>query len=239
MRVIIRPGYNRLACLGATQLRSIDVRCYEARVPPLRDTDIRTAAKALLLARAEYCPDTRIVEELGLSHGAARIDIAVINGHIRGIEIKAEADTLSRLPRQVSAYGRVVDLATLIAAERHIDAAASLLPGWWGIVEARKTRKGTVAFRRRRYERVNRGLDPMTLARLLWHAEVAQLLRQLGADESLLRSPRAILYAELVAALPITRLRRAVRETLKTRENWRDRARPSSYGGSFQPIAMW
>jgi hypothetical protein len=163
----------------------------------------------------------------------------VINGRIRGIEIKAEADTLSRLPRQVSAYGRVVDLATLIAAERHIDAAATLVPGWWGIVEARKTGKGTIAFRRLRDERINRSLDPMTLARLLWHAEVAQLLRELGANESRLRSPRAVLYAELVAALPISRLRRAVRETLRTRENWRDRARPSSYDGSFQPIAMW
>lgn len=239
MQVVIRPGHHRLACLGATQLRSIDIRRYKARVPPLRDTHIRKAAKALLLAHAGSCPDTRIVEELGLSHGAARIDIAVINGHIRGIEIKAETDTLSRLPRQVSAYGRVVDLATLIAAERHIDTAAALLPGWWGIVEARKTGKGTVAFRRRRDEKVNRSLDPMTLARLLWHAEVAQLLRQLGADESLLRSPRAILYAELVATLPITRLRRAVRETLKTRENWRDPARLSSCDGSFQPIAMW
>lgn len=199
--------------------------------------DIRTAAKARLLARAQSCPDTRIVEELGLSHGAARVDIAVINGHIRGIEIKAEADTLFRLPRQVSAYGRVVDLATLVAAERHIDAAAAQLPDWWGIIEARKTGKGTVAFRRLRDEKVNRGLDPVTLAQLLWRAEVAGLLRQFGADERLLRSPRAILYAELVAALPITRLRRSVRETLKARENWRDRARPSSYDGSFQPSA--
>jgi len=200
--------------------------------------DIRTAAKARLLAHAQSCPDSRIIEELGLAHGAARVDIAVINGHIRGIEIKAEADTLFRLPRQVSAYGRVFDLATLVAAERHIDAAAAQLPDWWGIIEARKTDKGTVAFRRLRDEKVNRDLDPMTLARLLWRAEVAGLLRQLGADEPVLRSPRAILYGELVAALPITRLRRAVRETLKTRENWRDRARPSSYDGSFRPSAM-
>lgn len=206
-------------------------------MPPLRDMDIRSAAKSRLLAHARSCPDTRIVEELGLSHGAARVDIAVINGYIRGIEIKAEADSLFRLQRQVSAYGRVVDLATLVAAERHIDAAAMHLPDWWGIVEARKTAKGTVAFRRLRDEKINRGLDPMTLARLLWHAEVAGLLRQIGADEQLLRSPRAILYAKLVAALPITRLRRAVRETLKARENWRGHARPSSCDGLFQPNA--
>jgi hypothetical protein len=205
----------------------------------LRDIDIRTAIKSRLLARARSCPDTLIVEELGLSHGAARVDIAVINGHIRGIEIKAEADTLFRLPRQASAYGCVVDLATLIATERHLDASVRLLPDWWGVVEACRTAKGTVAFRRLRDEKINRGLDPMSLTRLLWHAEVAELLRQLGVDEALLRSPRAILYAQLVAALPITRLRRAVRETLKTRRNWRDRRRPSSYGGWSQPIARY
>lgn len=222
----------------SNRLRSIDVRRNVPPMPPLRDTDIRTAAKSRLLMHAQSCPDTRIVEELGLCHGAARVDIAVINGHIRGIEIKAEADTLNRLPRQVAAYGQVVDFATLIAAERHIDAAMAQLPDWWGIVEARKTRRGTVTFRRLRSEKLNRSLDPMTLARLLWRPEVVELLRQLGVDEPLLRSPRAVLYAELVATLPITRLRRAVRETLKNRENWRDRARPSSYDGSFQPNAM-
>jgi hypothetical protein len=200
--------------------------------------DIRSAARSRLLAHAQSCPDTRIVEELGLSHGASRVDIAVINGHIRGIEIKAEADTLVRLPRQISAYGSVVDLATLVAAERHVGSAAAQLPAWWGIIAVRQNSKGTISFRRLRDERINRGVDPMSLVRLLWRSEVAELLRALGADEPLLRSPRVVLYTELVAALSMTRLRRTVRETLKTRENWRDRERPSSCGGSSRPTAM-
>jgi hypothetical protein len=193
----------------------------------LRDSDVRTAVKERLLVQARSCPNTRIVEELGLSHGAVRIDIAVINGHLRGIEIKADADTLSRLPRQALAYGRVVDRATLIAAARHVDAAVAQLPEWWGIIQVQRTRKGTVTFRRLRTERVNRNVDPMTLVRLLWRTEAVERLRQLGADEVLLRSPRLILYAELIATLPITRLRHFVRETLKARKNWRDRVQPS------------
>lgn len=205
----------------------------------LRDIDIRSAVKARLLAHALSCQDTRVVEELGLSHGAARVDIAIINGHIRGIEIKAEADTLSRLSGQAIAYSRVVDFATLIASGRHIDGAVAQIPEWWGLIEARKTGNGTVAFKRLRKEKINRSLDPISLTQLLWRNEVVGLLRQLGAQESLLRSPRAVLYAELVSALPITRLRRAVRETLKTRTNWRDRARPSSCDGLFQPTATY
>ena len=205
---------------------------------PLRDIDIRPVIKARLLSRSRSCPHTRIVEELGLSNGAVRIDIAVINGHLRGIEIKAEADTLSRLAGQISGYGRVFDLATLIVAERHVDRAAAQLPVWWGIVVVRKTCKGAVAFRRIRDEKINRSLDPTMLARLLWRSEIVQLLRQLGVNEPLLRVPLATLHAELVAALPITRLRYAVRETLKTRENWRGPRQPSSCDGSFQPIAM-
>jgi len=203
-----------------------------------RDIDVRTAAKNQLLAHARRCPDTLVVDELGVAHGAARVDIAVINGHIRGLEIKADTDTLERLPRQVEAYGRVVDCATLIAAERHVAAALPLLPDWWGVVSVHRCANGAVGFRRLRPERVNRALDPMTLTRLLWRSEAVMLLTNLGGDENALgRLRRADLYAELVGATSISQLRGLVRAALKARGNWRDRTRPSSYDGSSRPIA--
>ena len=82
---------------------------------PLRDSDVRKAAYRRLLTHARACPDTLVINELGLDHGSCRIDIAVINGHIRGVEIKAGTDTLKRLPRQVAAYGEVVDKALLLS----------------------------------------------------------------------------------------------------------------------------
>jgi hypothetical protein len=195
--------------------------------PRLKDADLRTAAMGRLLAHAVAAPDTLIVNELGLAHGAARVDIAVINGHIRGVEIKAEADSLDRLPRQVEAYGRVVDRATLIADERHLPVAMSLLPDWWGVVSARRAANGAVVFRRLRAERTNRSTDPMTVARLLWRDEVRAILERHDCDARLLRAPRAILYAELVARYPKTKLADLVRRTLKDRGNWRDRPRPA------------
>ncbi len=108
----------------------------------LKDGDLRKAALRRLLAHVQERDDTLVLEELGLTHGASRVDIAVINGHIRGVEIKAEADNLERLPRQVHAYGLVVDRATLIASERHLPAALELLPGWWGVISARRAANG-------------------------------------------------------------------------------------------------
>lgn len=193
----------------------------------LKDEDLRAAALRRLLAGAQKCADTLVLEELGLSHGASRVDIAVINGHIRGVEIKAEADSLERLPRQVQAYGLVVDRATLIASERHLPAALGCLPSWWGVISARRAANGSVVFRRLRGELANRETDAISLARLMWRDEVHAVLSSMGCAPQLLREPRATLYAELARRMPKAQLAALVRATLKSRTNWRDRPRPS------------
>jgi hypothetical protein len=193
----------------------------------LRDADLRTAALRRLLAHARQADDTLVLEELGLTHGASRVDIAVIDGHIRGVEIKAEADSLDRLPRQVEAYGQIVDRATLIASDRHLPAALGLLPPWWGVIGARRAANGAVVFRRLRGERVNRQTDAISLARLMWRDEVHAVLSEMGCDPHLLRAPRSVLYAELTQRMSKARLAALVRATLKSRKNWRDRPRPS------------
>ncbi|WP_460986235.1 sce7726 family protein [Sphingobium sp. TomTYG75] len=187
----------------------------------LRDIDVRRAAYGRLLSHARRCPDTRVIDELGVGHGANRIDIAVINGHFRGMEIKSDADNIKRLPGQISAYGEVVDRASLIVAPRHLASALEVLPNWWGVVLADRGVTGGVIFKRLRDERANPMVNPMSLARLLWHDEVAAILRERGHPERLLRSPRAILYATLVSELQPRAVATLVRETLKARKGWR------------------
>lgn len=190
---------------------------------PLRDSDVRQAAYRRLLVHAQACPDTLIIDELGLDHGSCRIDIAVINGHIRGVEIKAEADTLDRLPRQVAAYGEVVDKALLIVDPKHFASAMTIVPDWWGVMIAERGATQGVRFRRVRPERANKGIDPIVLARLLWRPEAQAILRSLGVSERELRASRSILYKMLVDRLPLRRLSQIVRDTLKGRTSWRDR----------------
>ena len=192
----------------------------------VRDCEIRAAAHATLLRYARACPDTIVLDELGVDHGACRVDIAVINGHIRGLEIKADADVLDRLPGQVAAYGAVVDRATLIASPRHIARALPLLPEWWGVMSVEQRPSGKIAFRIVRREHANRSVDPLTLARLLWRPEAAAILRALGTAERHLRQPRENLYRMLVEALPRRVLAERVRYALKVREAWRDRPGP-------------
>ncbi|KQU48123.1 hypothetical protein ASG67_12325 [Sphingomonas sp. Leaf339] len=193
----------------------------------LNDLDVRRAAYNRLLTHACRCPHTLVIDELGLDHGACRVDIAVINGHLRGIEIKAEADTLARLPRQVAAYGAAMDKASLIVAEKHYDAARTQLPDWWGVILAQRTAGGSVAFRRLRPERSNRDTQPLVVARLLWRPEVAGLLRGLGEPERALRGPREELYERLIASVSRATLGAMVRKTLKARASWRGHARPA------------
>lgn len=189
---------------------------------PLRDSDIRQAAYRRLLRRAQACPDTLVIDELGLDHGSCRIDIAVINGHIRGVEIKAEADTLERLPRQVTAYGEVVDKALLIVDPRHLTSALAIVPDWWGVMVAERGTTQGVRFRRVRPERANKGINALVLARLLWRPEVQAYLRDLGVSERDLRAPREELYQRLVSLMPLRKLSGAVRTALKSRTAWRD-----------------
>ena len=194
--------------------------------PKMRDGEVRVAALSRLFAHALTCPDTLVVEELGLAHGASRVDIAVINGHIRGVEIKAEADTLARLPAQAAAYGAVVDRATLIVAERHLASSLDLVGSWWGILVAKRAANGAVTFRRVRGERANPHVDPAAQASLLWRPEAIAILSEIGCESRLLTAPRAALYAELARRLPRHRLATEVRRRLKARTAWRDQPRP-------------
>ncbi len=74
----------------------------------------------------------RIVEELGIERGAARIDLALITDRLVGFEIKSDQDTFDRLSNQIHAYNRVFDEITLVTGPALLDDALRLLPPWWG-----------------------------------------------------------------------------------------------------------
>jgi hypothetical protein len=99
----------------------------------MKDIHIRTALKSKLLSHYAKDPSTLIVDELGLRHGAARVDVAVINGVIHGFELKSDCDTLKRLPSQIKVYNSVLDRITLVVGNRHLKDSINLVPKWWGI----------------------------------------------------------------------------------------------------------
>lgn len=192
-----------------------------------RDRDVRAAVMKKVLADHVMDPRVLVMEELGLEHGACRVDIAVINGMIHGYELKSDLDTLLRLPQQVEIYSRALDKATLVVGEKHAAAAECLIPSWWGLKISYSGPRGAVHIDTKRAAIMNPDLSPFHVAHLLWRNEAIALLENLDIDRKELRGSRAHLYALLSRHLPVSVLREQVREALKRRTKWRHPAQPS------------
>ena len=186
----------------------------------MRDIDIRRELRADgRLHPGE--PDTRIVEELGLCQGVARVDLAVVNGTIHGYEIKSERDTLTRLPGQVAVYSRVLDYVTVVTAPAHADKARGLVPEWWGIWTATNGKRG-IRLRELRSAFRNPGVDPFALAQLLWREEALEALIASDLASGMRSKSRKEMWSRLAMELTLDELGGTVRECLKNRaKNWR------------------
>lgn len=203
----------------------------------MNDAIIREALHRKKLRRHHLDPHTIVVDELGLKHGKVRADVAVVNGHLTGFEIKSNDDTLRRLPEQVSAYSEVFDRATLVVGTKHADDAKSVIPSWWGIIEARPGARGAIVFDSLRAARPNPQISLHSVAQLLWRNEVVEILSEFDVKPKTLRQPRAVLYQLLVDLLRPADLRRRVRDCLKCRTSWRRHEPRARRGDLSQPFA--
>jgi hypothetical protein len=188
----------------------------------MRDLDVRPVFREWLISRFCGEPNSLIIEELGLCQGSVRADFAVVNGLLRGYEIKSEKDTLARLGRQVPKYNDVFDRVSIVVAERHLKKATTVVPEWWGISVIREESAGACTIEVTRPEMPNPSIDPRSLVQLLWKDEVAALLLNLDSPQSRLSSkPRRLLWEHLVQATTLSELQAATRSALKVRQDWR------------------
>lgn len=182
---------------------------------------IRIALKSRHL-RHHGRDDVLVIDELGLVHAQARIDLAVFNGHLHGYEIKSANDTLDRLPRQLAIYSLALQKLTLVVASRHLEKTTTIVPSWCGLIEIVEGPRGGMSFVTHRRACMNPSLDPYMLAHLLWHPEVQHLLRLRGASNADLKAPRKQLYRKLVDEIPICELALEIKAAMTSRTRWRD-----------------
>ena len=187
----------------------------------LSDIEIRTAFKSSLLPAYLHDQSSFVLEELGLRHGRARIDLAIVNGELIGFELKSDLDSLQRLPEQAMVYNSVLDRITLIVTERHLSAAVQQISEWWGVVLARLDGNGAVVFREVRGPETNPLVEKLAVARLLWRTEALGILEELGVAEGFRSKPRTEIYSRLAELLDDGTLRLKVRQKLYLRTNWR------------------
>lgn len=195
----------------------------------MNDIQIRQSFHKKRLKRHHANKATLVIDELGLNHGRCRADIAVVNGHLVGYEIKSDGDSLRRLEEQVISYNSVFDRAFVIVGKRHAESVKNYVPHWWGIILSTEGPRGGIDFRSLRKAQRNDSVDPISIARLLWRDEAAEILQHKNLSAKELRQPRAVLYEYLASKFSTRELQRTVREHLKKRKNWRDRESPSPH----------
>jgi hypothetical protein len=198
---------------------------------PMRDADIRAQLRADLAARFAHDPRTLILDELALVAAGARVDVAVVNGSFHAYEIKSAHDTLARLPLQADAYSAIFDAVTIVAAERHVERVAELVPAWWEIAVP-VSRGSVIVLVGIRDGSSNPDQDPHAIAQLLWRDEALDALSARGLDRGLRTKPRRELWRALAEAVPIDDLGELVRNQLRARPAWRADLQPSSDGAS-------
>jgi len=203
----------------------------------MRDVDVRQVLKDRLEKTHAADEGARLVEELGLCNGTARADIAVVNGTLKGYEIKSEQDTLNRLKNQASVYSQVFDTVTLVVAERHVEHAKELVPLWWGIEVAVFNAASELEIKPIRDEQINPCVDALTLVQLLWRDEVLAILKKTGSSQSVNSKPRAFLWEYLAESMELADLKDVVRLALKSRKGWRVDGLQTPNGEMFPPYA--
>ncbi len=186
----------------------------------MRDYDIREVLTNRLCAEHDQEPDTLVLHELGVCQGLCRVDLAVINGVMTGYEIKSDRDTLERLPQQMKAYSMVLDFVTIVVGTAHLDKAIKLVPNWWGVMTAKDV-SGVVSLEFERQPKKNPNIDPFAVAEFLWREEALEILVERGWERGIKSKPRQVLWQRLVERLELEELQEIVRQTLKSRANWR------------------
>lgn len=197
----------------------------------MNDRDIRAVLKEELLRQYANDEDTLVLDEVGLRHGTARIDLVVVNDWLHGYEIKSDRDSLKRLPDQIRVYSSVMDRVTLVVGYRHAYDALRMVPEWWGVrLAEKKKRSGAIVLSDARSPCDNPGVDLNSVVALLWRDEALNILEEMGAAKGVRSKTRTDIYRRLVEVSKPEYLRAKIRQQLKSRGGWRAGAQRMSCG---------
>lgn len=188
----------------------------------MREIDVRDAVRSGPLRKYLSDARSRVIDELAICLGEARVDIAVVNGKLAGYELKSKNDTLARLPRQAELYGRVFDEMTLVVDASHNDASLKIIPDSWGVIEVSQAADNSTKLKKLRTALPNTQQDPYAIAQLLWKDEAIEVLAAYRKGPVPSSKPRSWLWDALASELPLKKLKAEVRRVLKARSDWRD-----------------
>lgn len=166
--------------------------------------------------------DAKIIEEFSVCDGAARVDLAAINGLMHGFEIKSDIDSLARLPHQIEIYSSVFDKITLVVGATHLYDAFHIIPDWWGVLVARTNKDGVISFNEIRKPQINKNIQINSIVRLLWKEEAIDILEEIGFTHGYRSKNREQICKKITEELDLESISSKVRESiLFHREGWK------------------
>lgn len=121
----------------------------------LDDKEIRFA----LTSRLSTYKDCKIFEEVTVPSGKARADIVAVNGHVIAYEIKSDFDSINRLKTQIPEYDKNFEMNYIVVGVKYADSISTIIPDYWGIILAKKTRLNTVRLSFMRRAKLNPNLS--------------------------------------------------------------------------------
>ncbi len=189
------------------------------------DNDIRPVLKAAIL---DADPAVALFDELPLLRGNGRADVAAVNGHLVGYEIKSDRDSLIRLPAQIAHYDQIFEQSVLVVAKKHLERARRILPKHWGIMVVDGT-DAQLKVRSVRTPKPNKQWHADSVIRLMWKTEIAQFLRSQGISFSRMAGVASLW--NIMQSLPQQQVLEAARNALKARTAMQSPSPPSQDGG--------
>ncbi len=140
----------------------------------LYDKDIREPLFDFL---EETYGKIRIIEEK--QTGSARADVVMITPEVLyGIEIKSDADTYTRLDKQVENYNSYYDRNIIVVGSSHAHHVKEHVPDWWGIITVEVNEAGEADFYVVRNPEDNPKVKDERKITILWRPELNHLLEK-------------------------------------------------------------
>lgn len=182
------------------------------------DKDIRPILYNKFASLKEFISDesSLIIDELSVVDGAARVDIAVVNGKLHGYEIKSERDTLDRLPDQIFFYNMVFDKMTIVISEKFLDKIKTIIPEWWGIYVI-SNNKNKIKLKIEKKAKINKYVQKDALLTLLWKDEMIEFLEKIEIKKGVRTKTKDVLTHLIIQNFSLKEIKDFTKNKLKSR----------------------
>ena len=187
----------------------------------LNDPKIRKYLKKKVLHNHLANPDILVLDECGLRHGSAIIDILVISDNLEGFEIKSDVDSLHRLKNQSKIFSDTLDKMTLVVGQKLIEGAMKIIPDWWGVKLVTRETDGNIKFDTIKSSTLNFNVDILSAVKLLWKDEALDILKDVDPNHGVRWKPKKEIYLRLAEVLDEKDFKYRICTKIKSRQNWK------------------